>query len=414
MKNDKNTPPKLAKWILSRLYYYEECFALSSSIDEEYFEMKYSGRGLKAKVYYWLKTFEILFQYIRLFLSWSVVMLFNYIKIAFRNIKRQKVYSIINIAGLSVATAACTLILLYIHFELSYERHLNNSSRIFRVVNDFTLGDTHRDFASTPGPAGPAFAEGIPEILYQTRVLRLGPKDRRLAIKKGSENFEESNVFLADPAFFNIFDYEFLLGDKRSSLTETNSIVLTEKSAKKLFRNDDPIGQTLNISAVRIGDMHITGVVENPPKNTHFKFDYIVSYLSIDQETITQMKLDDWGYFSFYTYVLLDKKANPINVAEKMNLIYEKNSGEAHRKIGATWNYSIQKITDIHLRSHISNEIESNNSIEFIYLQFVVAGLIIIIACSNFINLFIARSTARAKEVGLRKVLGAVKRNIKS
>lgn len=341
-------------------------------------------------------------------------MLKNYIIIAFRNIKKHKVYSFINIVGLSIGTAACIFVILYLHFELSYEKHFTNPSRIYRVINDFTLGDTHRDFASIPGPAGPAFAEGIPEILEYTRVVSLNPRDRKLVITKDTDKYEESRMYLADSTFFRIFDYKLMRGDVRTSLNEPNSIVLTERSAKKLFGNKDPIGQILRIEGWRIGDVRITGVVEDPPENTHFKFEFLISYLSLDEEVIKLLSFDDWGYFSFYTYILLAENTEPADVVKKMNLIYEKNSGEQHRKIGAAWNYDLQKMTDIHLRSHLSGELEANNTIETVYLQFVIALLIVIIACSNFINLFIAQSTVRAKEVGLRKVLGAVNRNIKN
>jgi len=238
-------------------------------------------------------------------ICWRREMIINYIKIAFRNLKRHKVYSFINIAGLSIGTAACIFVILYLHFELSYDRHLSNSSRIYRVINDFTLGDTHRDYASVPGPAGPAFAEGIPEIQEHTRVVSLNPRDRKLVITKDTETYEESRVYLADPTFFRIFDYRLIHGDKRTALTEPNSIVLTERAAKKLFGELDPIDQILNIAILRIGDVRVTGVVEDHPENTHFKFDFLVSYLSLDEELIQLLRYDDWGYFSFFTYVLL-------------------------------------------------------------------------------------------------------------
>ncbi|MFC2156869.1 ABC transporter permease [Acidobacteriota bacterium] len=409
-----NSPPKFAKWILSRLSYYEKCFALSSALEEEYLAKRMAGKVIRAGIYYRMQTIEILFQYVRLSLLWSAIMIYNYLKITFRNLKRHKVYSFINIAGLSLAMAACIFILLYLHHELSYDRYLKNSSQIFRVVNDFTLGDTHRNYASTPGPAGPAFAEGIPEVLEQSRLIRVSSAERKAILIKGTEYFEESGVFLADPTFFNVFNYQFIKGDKNTALNQPNTIVLTEESAQKLFGNEDPMGQTLQMSAFRIGEVKVSGVIENPPENTHLKFDYLISYLSVSEKIIELGRFDDWGYFSFYSYVLLDKKADPAVVTEKMNQIYDQKNGEEHRKLGAFWNYSIQRMTDIHLKSHLSNEIEANNSIEYIYLQFVVALLIIVIACSNFINLFIAKSTARAKEVGLRKVLGAVKKNIKN
>jgi len=406
-------PPRIAVSILRRILPVKDRTYLMGDYEESFQRKLQEKSALSASLWYWGQLIGTAPEFFLEIFYWRMVMFKNYVKIAFRNIKRHKIYSFINIAGLSLGTAACILIILYLHFELSYDKYFKNSSRIFRVTNDFTLGDTHRDFATIPGPAGPAFAEGIPEILDQARALRLNPRDRKLTITKESENYEETNVYLVDSTFFNIFDYEFILGDRRTALKEPNTIVLTEKSAKKMFGNEDPIGKILRISAARIGDLLITGVVENPPENTHFKFDYLIPLLSLDEDVKKQGYFDDWGYFSFYTYVLLDENANPDVVAGKMNLIYEKNSGEQHRKIGAEWNYSIQKMTDIHLRSHLSNEIEANNNIEYIYLQFVVALLIIVIACSNFINLFIAKSTARAKEVGLRKVFGAVKRNIK-
>ncbi len=366
-----------------------------------------------AYCWFWIQILQMLPSIIKDNIQWSSTMLKNYLKIALRNIKRHKGYSFINIFGLTLATAACIFIILYLHYELSYDKHYKNSSNIFRITNNFTLGDTHRNFATIPGPAGPAFTEGIPEMLDFTRAVRISSMERKIAIKIESDIFEESGVFLADSTFFNIFDHEFLVGDSHSALNEPNNIVMTEKSAKKLFGDDNPLGKVLSINGFRIGDLRVTGIIKDLPANTHFKFNYLISYNSISEEIKKRMMFEDWGYFSFYTYAKLDRNSNIDEVVEKMNMIYDKNSGEQHRKIGAFWNYDIQKMTDIHLKSHISGELEANNNIEYIYLQSVVAILIMVIACSNFINLFIARSTTRAKEVGLRKVFGAVKRNIK-
>ncbi len=365
-----------------------------------------------ACLWFWRQIILMFPSIIVLRIKWSFIMFSNYLKVAFRNIQRHKGYTLINILGLTLATAACIFIILYLHFELSYDRHFENFSNIYRLTNDIHIGDTKRHYATIPGPPGPTFTEEIPEVLGYTRLRRLNPRGAKLGIIKDGEMFEETGIFLADSTFSQIFDYGFLNGDPNTALDEPDCVVLTETFAAKLFGDENPIGKILRINSYRIGDVRVTGVIEDPPPNTHFKFKMLVSHLSIDEERRKRMMFHDWGYFPFFTYLRIDRKADLTEVKKKFAEIYEKYSGERHRALGGYWYYHIQKITDIHLNSHLEGEMEPNNSIEYIYLQFIIAGLIIVIACANFINLFIARSSDRSKEVGIRKVFGAVKMNI--
>ena len=322
----------------------------------------------------------------------------NYLKIILRNIRNHKGYSFINIAGLAVGMACCILILLWVFDELSFDRYHENSDRIYRITYAEEIGGVTYDYALPSFAAAPAFAAELPEIKTYTRLWQ-----RTGLFKHGEKAFEERNIFYADKDFFQIFSHDFIDGDPITALAEPGSVVLTQDSAKKIFGDRNPLGQTLNLNAD--GDLKVTGIVENTPRNSHFHFNYLISIKTV-QGRRAEM-LDNWFLISGWSYVLLDRKADAGQVEEKLIPLVDKYVGKEAQEQGQKMFYYLQPLTDIHLQSHLDGEIEANGDIRYVYIFSLIAAFILLIACINFMNLSTARSAKRGKEVGLRKVLGA-------
>jgi putative ABC transport system permease protein len=330
-------------------------------------------------------------------------MLKNYLKVALRVFKRQKGYSFINILGLAVGMASCLLILLWVYDEASYDRYQKNADRIYRITYEEIIGGAYDHYAIPPFPAAPAFKEEIPEVAAFTRLMK-----RQGLFTFGEKKFEEEGIFYGENDFFRIFSHRFLAGNPDSALAEPNQLVLTESSARKIFGSQDPLGKSVNLNAD--GDLIVTGVIEDVPRNSHFKFDYLVSFSTLRQRIDPYLK--NWFVILGWSYLLLEDGADPSVVEEKMNEVAQKHSGAEAREFGQQMAYHLQKVSDIHLKSHIQDEIEANGNIQYIYIFSIVAIFVLIIACINFVNLATARSARRGMEVGLRKVFGAQKKRL--
>ncbi len=330
-------------------------------------------------------------------------MIKNYLKIALRNIKKHKGYSFINIAGLAVGMACCILILLWVQDELSYDRYHDNADHIYRITYAEEIGGAFDHYALPPFAAAPAFAAEVPGIKAYTRLWQ-----RTGLIKHGENNFDERNIFYVDKDFFQIFSYEFVVGDPATAFENPGSIVLTRDMAQKIFGDKDALGETLNLNAD--GDLKVTGVVENVPHNSHFHFNYLVSINTIQGRRAEY--LDAWLSIAGWSYLLLEENADAKIVEEKLASIVEKHTGVDARKYGQKMFYYLQPLTDIHLKSNLEGEIEGNGDIRYVYIFSFIAVFILLIACINFMNLSTARSAKRGKEVGLRKVLGAHKKRL--
>jgi putative ABC transport system permease protein len=327
----------------------------------------------------------------------------NYIKIALRHFKRQKGYSFINIAGLAVGMACCILIFLWVYDELSFDRYHENADRICRITYAEEIGGAYDHYSVPPFVAAPTFAAELPEILTYTRLWQ-----RSGLITYENKKFDERGIFYTDPDFFKIFSHEFIAGDPDTALSAPGSIVLTEDAAKKIFVDENPLGETVNLNAD--GDLKVTGVVRNVPRNSHFRFNYLVSMNTIQGRRAEF--LDAWFVIQGWSYILLDERADAREVEKKLAPIVEKHAGEEARKYGQKMFYFLQRLTDIHLRSHLQDEIEGNGDIRYIYVFSIVAVFILLIACINFMNLSTARSASRGMEVGMRKVFGAHKKRL--
>ncbi len=344
----------------------------------------------------------------------------NFFKIAVRNILRQKVYAFINIFGLALGIACCILILLFIRYELSYDKQNKNAGRIYRVTREWFNqdGSSNLHLASVASPIGPLLKNDFPDIVLE-EVRFLHDYDTYLQIKDNT--VIEHKFYWVEPSAFKIFTIPFLKGDPNTALNEPNCLVITESAAKKYFGNENPLGKTLNYEKER--ELKITGVIKDVPENSHFKYDFLASFSTLyDPSLIGRKDLEeDWGGNNYFTYLLLPKNF-PINelktkapafldnhliqMAKAQNIQLPPKAPHFFTKL------HFQKLTDIHLHSHLTSEIEENGDIKNVYIFSAIALFVLLIACINFMNLATARSSKRSKEIGIRKVLGAYRHQL--
>jgi len=316
----------------------------------------------------------------------------NYFKVAIRNILRQKGYSLINIFGLAIGLTCALLILLWVQDELSYDRFHENAENIYRVEQDQNYSGRLYHVNVTQWPAAPAWKDGIPEVLQATRIGRTGGQSYR----NGDIAFIEQDVRAVDPDFFSMFDFPFKYGNPENALDDPYSIVLDEETAIKYFGDVDPIGNVLTVNGDL--DLTVTGVLFDPPKNTVIEPKLLVS---IEFAKNVGSYNDSWRSNYIQTYILLQSDSNVEDVNSKLTEVVNNNrSDESLTK------YMVDPLTKIHLYGYFGYD-SSNKSIVFVYLFSIIAGFILLIASINFMNLATARSAKRAREIGIRKVVGA-------
>ncbi|MBU8892327.1 MAG: ABC transporter permease [Bacteroidales bacterium] len=337
-------------------------------------------------------------------------MLRNFFKVSIRNLIRNKTYSIINILGLSIGMACSILIFLFIFDELSYDKYHENSDDIYRVGQEVYLEDEFRSSYAVGFPAGRTFADEIPEIINFARVLKIEIVSSEAVVKLDNKEFIEKDMFFVDNSFLDIFDVKFIDGDAATSLNEPYQLLITESLSKKYFGEESPLGKVINI---RSEEYIVSGLIEDCPANSHFHYSVLISMLSNSNFTDNSTWVINGFYF---TYLLLEKGADVERVAEKVHDIAIKHDEKELKTLFdmniedmARSKYILQPLTDIHLHSHSDVEIEDNSNISYIYIFSLIAFFILVVACINFMNLSTARAAKRAKEVGIRKVIGAMK-----
>ncbi|MCG3156372.1 MAG: hypothetical protein DKINENOH_02996 [bacterium] len=332
-------------------------------------------------------------------------MLKNYLKIALRNLKKNAVYSSINLAGLAAGMACCILITLYVLHELSYDKFHQNADRIFRVRLDLDLNGVLYQEPSIPFPAAQALTRDFPEV---ERAVRFYRNDDFPMIEIGDRQFIEERFFFADPAVFEMFDFPLIKGDEKTAFIEPNSVVLSEDMARKYFGEADPLGQALRYQ--KQFDLKVIGVMKNVPNNAHFKFDFLAPLqfqLNLwESQNGPGGRHNQWFWTGAWTYLLLPKAHSTQSLTEKFPAFVTKYFPD---RIKGGLTLSLQPLTSIHLHSRLDNEIQPNSHILYVYIFSAIAVLILVIACINFVNLSTAQSGTRAKEVGVRKVVGAGK-----
>ncbi len=330
-------------------------------------------------------------------------MIKNYFKIAFRNLWRHRVFSLINILGLTVGMTACFLIFLYVRFELSYDKFHSKGDRIYRIVCDIK---TPTETMHPGGPSwavGPHLMGGFPQVEAAVRTT-----DDELLVRKGNVKFQEKNSLWADSSFFQVFDFKLIKGNPKTALNEPLSIVFSESAVKKYFGDKDPIGQTVLLT----GDgftAKITGVMKDIPENSMIKADMIVSMNTLTRKLNPGLD-DQWGNYGNRTYVLLRPGANAAAFEKQIPAFLEKMNGTEMKQLNMYPTLILEKFKDAYLRSDRNDS--NSGSIKNVYIFSIIAVFILLIACFNFINLTTARSAERAKEVGIRKVVGAGKQQL--
>ncbi|HRI62262.1 MAG TPA: ABC transporter permease, partial [Saprospiraceae bacterium] len=335
-------------------------------------------------------------------------MLHSYFKLALRTLRKEGLYSLLNLMGLSIGIAACLLILLYTKDEVSYDRFHANNPNIYRIVSRWYNpdGSFFQGDGNTGNFPGPKFSEKIPEILSFVRLQYNFYDVRRAGEVKGYE------MINADTTFFSIFSFPFVSGDSRTALQNPNGIVITEKTAENFFGKGDALGKTIEIKQ---GDefvpRQVTGVVRNCPQNSTIKFDFAMP-LTVPKEEYANH--ENWFNFFQNTFVLLVPNANVATVEDKMKQIYESDAADVIQKMATKYEvkescrYGLQAFSDIHLSTEMraDNGLKDASSPVFSYILTGIALFILLIACINFVNLTIARSLKRARETGVRKAIG--------
>lgn len=324
-------------------------------------------------------------------------MISNFFKIALRSIARQKLYSAINILGLTIGISASILLLLFVQDELSYDTFHTKADRIYRVNTLASIQDTELRVASTMPPLGPVLVEDYPEVLDFCRIVNIN----QILVTQGEDRFYESGYFFADSSFFLMFDYELLQGDERTVLREPNSIVLSQTLAKKYFGNENPIDKEIKIGAEE-SVRKVTGVMKDSPSNSHLKPAALISINSLNAE-----RFSFWGNISDYTYIQLADGVDAAQLEAKFPEVFEKYISETFKIFNAKADFTLINLKDIYLKSDYDGEFGEKGSIAYIYIYSAIAIFILLIASINYMNLATACATTRAKEVGIRKVLGS-------
>ena len=343
------------------------------------------------------------------------IMIKNYFKVAIRNLIKQKIYAVINILGLTIGIACCLLILLYVQDELSYDRYHEHANRIYRVAGDINFGGHHWELAVAPTPMAQALVNDFPEVVSAVRFREQGS----FLVRRGQEdNIKETRVIFADSSLFQVFTIPLLQGDASSALKEPNTLVISESTAHKYFADEMQAGESILDQTITLDndtDYKITGVYEDIPSNSHFHFDLILS-----MEGLEESKDGIWLSNNFNTYILLAEGAEASDLEAKFPGMVDKYVlPQAQQFLQQEFDnaqevihYYLQPLTDIHLHSDLTAELEGNSSILYVYIFSAIAILILLIACINFMNLSTARSATRAKEVGIRKVVGSLRSSL--
>jgi putative ABC transport system permease protein len=379
-------PPLFFERLLRLTVPFVEREPLMGDLEEMYIRILEDGGKVRARAWYGLTVARLIPAYVRSEIRWRLEMVFNYLKVALRNIRKHKTYSVINITGLAAGLTCAILIFLWVQHELSYDRFHANAGRIGRVL----LKPDHADWLSNsgPGPLGPALQRDYPEVVAATRSF-----EAPAPLRYGDRTFN-GRVCGVDPSFFRIFSFPFVQGGAGEPLADPNSIVLGESMARKLFGSEDPIGRSVGFEWWGTWhDVLVVGVVADVPANSSLSFDYLLPFNFV---TRSGMSIEDWDVGAYQTYVLIPETASMAEVEGKI-------TGAMKRARPASpYQLRLQPLTRMHLYRP-----EGGGPIMYITIASLIGLFILMIACINFMNLSTARSLRRAREVGLRKVVGS-------
>ncbi|MDH5744892.1 MAG: ABC transporter permease, partial [Candidatus Aminicenantes bacterium] len=385
LKTKKRKPPRIAIWLLRHLSDPEDTLSLIGDFEEDFTDV-YSQQGkFRSECWDWFQVLTSIPSFCKSYVYWSAAMFKNYLKIALRVIKKHKGYSFTNIAGLAVGIACCALILLWVQDELSFDTFHENYKELYTT----NLNIEGQWTSSSPWALAPILKREYPEVLLATRY-----RSNTLLVTYAGKSFYEQSAFV-DPDFFEMFTFPLVKGDLKNPFPTLNSAVITERTANKYFSGEDPIGKTLTINDRT--KFSVTGVISNVPLNSTLSFDILAPVRLFGEETLNSWALESGSF------VMLQKNTSPDLLQEKISgitMAYDKRTNK-------TVTTHIHPLSRIHLYS-----LGGGGNITYIYIFSTIAIFILLIACINFMNLSTARGSTRAKEIGMRKVVGARRNHV--
>ncbi len=380
-------PPAIAKAILWLILNHSHPETMIGDFEETYNEIARKKGSFPAKIWYWSQIVLTFPSFLKNSIYWGGTMFTNYFKIALRFIKKHKVFSFINISGLAISTACCLFIALWIFDELSFDKFHADSDQIYQALGNGRI-------ASTPMPLAAALKETFPEVIYASRCERIG----RPLFRREDKVFSESGVVVVDPDFFKIFSFPFLEGDPNTVLDDMYSIVISEQIANRFFPGESPLGKTLTMNDEL--DFIVRGVTRNIPQNSTLQFNIAIHFdIRIAYFTPSDADTSSWGWWSPSTFLKLQKEVSLSGFNQKISEFFQSQFEEGNDESLSALPFTARRFFFW-------------NTQQFIMIYSVIAVFIVIMSCINFINLSTARSANRACEIGIRKVSGAVRKNL--
>ncbi len=394
-KSMNKKPPKIAGWLLRKLSFYNNRYAIFEDIAEEYNNLRNKKGRLFAWLWFWGHTAASIFENVKLSFYRGIMMFENYLKVAIRNIIRRRLYSLINISGLAIGMTCAILIMIYVQYEIGFNRFHENADRVFRVNEYIYMQNSTFNVANTVTLTGPTMKRDYPEIIDFSRYYYISTT----LISYNDRGFYENSIIASDKSFFDMFTFPLVKGNIEDAFNDPNSILIDEDIAEKYFGNDDPIGKILK--ADNRYTFTVKGVLKNIPSQSNIKFKIVVPWAFLNNFSWYKERWDDHMY---YTYVLLDEYAVEEDVEEKIKNVFKDHNPNSDVE------YYLEPLKNIHLHSEVSTEGSSN--IKYIYFLSLLGAFILLIACINFMNITTAHSSNRFKEIGMRKVVGGKRKNI--
>jgi putative ABC transport system permease protein len=407
----KYNSPRVAKLLLKLMSVYHENHSIVEDFEETFSEIRHSHGRLNANFWYWGNTIKSILEYLKLVVMWRFIMLKNYLKIAYRNFLRHKLFSFINIFGLAIGLSICMIISLWVQGELSYDRFHENAHRIYRVERELFRDNLYSRWPIGSGQYKQALMDDFVEIENAVRFWR-----REYAVKDHKNTIHRQGMFATDNSIFDIFDFGLEEGDEQTALVEPKTVVMTRENAVKFFGTDDVIGRSLSFEwGEESVDFKVTGILQKIPENSHIQFDALISMASYPDAEFANLRSN-----YLYIYVLISKNITRQALEEKLKTFVSRRLEPVYGdllahglEIHEVLKMHLFPITDIHLHPAENWELEPGGSINSIYIFSTIAVFILLLACINFINLSTARASKRAKEVGLRKTVGAGKNQLR-
>ena len=397
----RRRPPWLPRLLLRLGLSGEDYREFADDLAEIHQELVSRGPAWEADLWYCLRVFESLPRLITDLMIWRLAMIRNYLTVAWRNFRWHKGYSLINLFGLSLGMSCCIVILLYVRNERGYDAYHKDIGRVFRISMDIRTRTANRLFAPISDTAGPALEADFPQV---QAVARIWPRYGRL-VKRGEVMSYEDRFMYADRSLFDVLTIPLTQGDPRTALAEPKTLVVTQTLVRKYFGHADPMGRALNINGE---DFKITGVAADSPENTHIKYGLIASMATIADSRY----MNNWHSTMFYTYLKLKPGVDAADFSKAVSNLADRHVGSRLESMGDTYRYFLQPVRGLHLASPLRYEIEPPSNPVYLTILTLVGLFTLLIACLNFMNLATARSANRAREVGLRKVVGAERRQL--